>query len=209
MATKKVVKAPRKKKPSKKKTAKKKASTRAPRRSSRKITTKEQVATRNGCVSARLDPSLHKKLLTPSITNYIARLVRQGNYIEVAAACAGVSRLVVFQWLRKGSRAQRDFIEKGTEIPSDALPYVEFARVVLAAQAESESDAVKILEKLSKKNLHALTWRLERRFAQRWSKADRHFMTDESDEGSSFKLKLSLINDDDEDTDEFEDPDEN
>jgi transposase len=94
--------------------------------------------------------------LTPEIQEKIVQLLARGNYVETAAAAAGVGRHTVYDWLKKGANQKRG-------------KYREFADACTKAQADAEVLDLARLEKLSLKgDFRAITWRLERRNARRW-----------------------------------------
>ena len=66
--------------------------------------------------------------LTPEVTDQIARLIRVGNTVEVAAVAAGISRSTYFAWMDRGTKAG-----KADE------PYREFREAVGQARAEAEA----------------------------------------------------------------------
>lgn len=83
----------------------------------------------------------------PELMDRICDLVRAGNYIETAAASAGVTRDSLYRWMR-----QRP----------------EFAERVHKAQAESEARDVLLIGKAATEQWQAAAWRLERRNPRKW-----------------------------------------
>lgn len=97
-------------------------------------------------------PSKLDQATADKVISYLAR----GNYLETAAAAAGVSKSTVYEWMKRGMRSRRG-------------PYRDFVEAVEKAQAESEVLDLARLEKLSLKgDFRAITWRLERRNPRRW-----------------------------------------
>jgi len=98
--------------------------------------------------------------LTPETHAKIVGLLRHGNYLETAAAAAGISSRSIRNWIKKGA--------KGEE------PYATFAADVEQAIAEGEAlDVVKMAQlargtKEHAPDMRALSWRLERRHRERW-----------------------------------------
>ena len=91
-------------------------------------------------------------------TEFIRRYVQclsQCYYVETAASLAGVPVTKIRAWLKKGHR------EPGTI-------YADFLYEVEHALATVESDHVRALEALSKKEWKVAAWLLERRFPERW-----------------------------------------
>lgn len=98
--------------------------------------------------------------LTPELQNEICKVIRAGNYIETAAAFAGVSKQTLYNWMRKGRQAKSG-------------KYREFLDAVKKALAESEVRDVMIIAKAAEENWQAAAWRLERKFPDRWGRKDR------------------------------------
>lgn len=102
------------------------------------------------------NPKGGKTKLTPEVHTKIVTLLARGNYVETAAAAAGVGRHTVYDWLKRGAN-QRHGV------------YRDFADAVAKAQADAEVLDLARLEKLSNRgDFRAITWRLERRNARRW-----------------------------------------
>lgn len=98
--------------------------------------------------------------LTKELTDEICATVKAGNFIETAAAAAGISRSVLRLWLRKGNRAKNGI-------------YREFLDRIKRAQAEAEIKDVKQIETAAEEQWQAAAWRLERRNYKRWGKKDK------------------------------------
>lgn len=64
--------------------------------------------------------------LTPDVADTIVAAIRAGNYVETAAAYAGVNRATVFRWLKEADQ------------PGAGRSLVEFRDAVQRARAESE-----------------------------------------------------------------------
>lgn len=118
--------------------------------------------------------------------------IRSGNYVETAAAAAGIAKETYYEWLRVGANARA---KKGRTTKHEQR-CIEFSDAVAEAVAASEAMQVSLLEQLARggikvetvtekvadgkvlertvKTEHtlpsvaAITWRLERRFAKRW-----------------------------------------
>jgi len=72
--------------------------------------------------------------LTPQIQETIVTAIRCGNYLETAAAMAGIHKQTFYDWLHKGANAKKG--DKTTEV------YKSFSDAVLKAMAESEAVAI-------------------------------------------------------------------
>ena len=97
-------------------------------------------------------------ILTPELIKTICATVKAGNYIETAAAVAGIHKDTLYDWLKKAS--------------SKGGIYAEFSDAIKKALAESEARDVLIISEASKTNWTAAAWKLERRFAERWGRKD-------------------------------------
>jgi len=93
--------------------------------------------------------------LEPAVTQRIIDLMRAGNFLEVAAAAAGVHRTTLHRWLRLGRDQKRG-------------KYRKFADAVDRAQAESEARDVALIAKASPEDWRAAAWRLERKAPRRY-----------------------------------------
>lgn len=91
--------------------------------------------------------------LTPKVQKRICDAIRAGNYIETAAAFAGVTSRVVRTWMAEGRKAQ-------------AGKKREFVDAVEQALAEAEVRDVAFLAQSS--DWKARAFKLARRFPARW-----------------------------------------
>src|SRR5579862_9343198 len=95
--------------------------------------------------------------LTPENAQRVLDCIRAGNYLETAAAYAGISKSSLFSYLRRGNRQRRG-------------KYRDFLEAVERALAESEIRDVLTVERASKTDWKAAAWRLERKFPARWGR---------------------------------------
>jgi transposase len=100
--------------------------------------------------------------LTPEVTERVCQVLRAGNYLEVAAVAAGISRSTCYDWLKRGD-------PEGTA-PADA-PYRDFRESVEKARAEGEARNVTLIAQAAPKNWQAAAWLLERQFPERWGRS--------------------------------------
>ncbi|RKH77001.1 hypothetical protein D7X99_33115 [Corallococcus sp. AB032C] len=98
--------------------------------------------------------------LTPELQKKIIDAIRAGNYMETAAAYAGISKDTFFRWLRKGARAKSGI-------------YKDFHDAVEKALAESEVRDVMLIANAATTDWKAAAWRLERKFPDRWGRKER------------------------------------
>ncbi|MCZ7683897.1 MAG: hypothetical protein M5U28_36080 [Sandaracinaceae bacterium] len=94
--------------------------------------------------------------LTPGVHTIIVGAVAAGNFLETAAALAGVELDTAQRWIEAGAQPHS--------------PYAAFRRDVLAAEAESERRVLTaILLAAEAGDGRAASWFLERRHSRRWS----------------------------------------
>ncbi|MCS1351159.1 hypothetical protein [Mechercharimyces sp. CAU 1602] len=93
--------------------------------------------------------------LTPDVQQKILDAIRLGNYLETAAAYAGISKSTLYDWLRRGER------EKSGR-------YKEFSDAVEKHLAEVEVRDLAVITRAAQENWRAAAWRLERKFPDRW-----------------------------------------
>lgn len=131
-------------------------------------------------------------VLSPELTRKVCVQLRHGAYLETAAAVCGIDKRTLFSWLKQANDDRK--------AGKDDTIHVEFLRAVEEAQAESEHDDLELLSKVARKgNVHAITWRLERRNPRRWGPT-RRVLDDEDDANTgTFRLAYS-VDDDDEPT---------
>ena len=101
---------------------------------------------------------------TPEIAEKIIRSIRMGNYVDVAALCAGASRERLKEWLFKGANGHRT--------------YKQFTQDIQQAIAESEQRDLSLIDMAAIQGFwQAAAWKLERKFPNRWGKIQKVEMT--------------------------------
>ena len=110
-----------------------------------------------------------KKKISEEKIKQIVEAVRAGNFIETAAAFAGLSKQTLYNWLKEGMR-ERDRRENGEEPNRTKDMYVKFSIDIEQAMAEAEMRDVEIITKAAEQQWQAAAWRLERKFPDRWGK---------------------------------------
>lgn len=98
--------------------------------------------------------------LTPEIQAKIVEALRAGNYIETAAAYAGINKTTLYDWLKRGARDKSG-------------PYHTFSNAVEKAMADAEMRDVLLIANAAKENWQAAAWRLERKYPDKWGRKDR------------------------------------
>lgn len=132
---------------------------------------------------------------SPEITARVCSYVRQGNYVEIAAAAAGVNKSTLYDWLKRGAREAALRAREDAEAPPQRLskkrtrelaqraerrereePYLGFSDAVEQAMAEAE---ITLSLRLAKAGMgtkdvpaqwRADAFRLERLFPTRWGR---------------------------------------
>ena len=95
----------------------------------------------------------------------LVEAIRKGNYIDNAAAMAGIAESSYYHWIERGDAD----IEAGK-----VTIYSEFSEAIKRAKAEGEQiDLDHIADAAGKGNWQAAAWRLERRFPTKWGKQDK------------------------------------
>lgn len=112
----------------------------------------------------------------PTKLNYevqekIIQAIKAGNYMETAAAYAGINKSTLYDWLKRGEREkQRMGKNPRYRIRKSEKPYVEFSDAVEKALAEAEMRDVLLIGKAAEEQWQAAAWRLERKFPDRWGR---------------------------------------
>lgn len=102
--------------------------------------------------AARRRPGRPTKL-TDKRAALILDALRAGNYLETAAAAAGVHRDTLNEWRHK---------------------FPDFSDAVEKARAEAEVGHVGVIRRAAVETWQAAAWWLERSFPERWGRRDRH-----------------------------------
>lgn len=125
--------------------------------------------------------------LNPDMIQRICRVIHAGNYIETAAAYAGISKSSLYDWMKRG-REERDRIGSGMPPVEGEAIYLEFLDSIEKALAAGEIRDVAIIAKAAEDTWQASAWRLERRFPFRWGRREHHHI----DEGGETEHKSLL-----------------
>lgn len=112
--------------------------------------------------------------LTDDVYNTIVEYVSAGNYLETAAAAAGVDIRTVRRWIRDGADPESE--------------YAVFRREVLRSEAEAEHKLVSFLQDCAAAgDPRPAQWWLERRHPAKWSLRIQHVV------GEQFEAVISRI----------------
>jgi hypothetical protein len=100
--------------------------------------------------------------LNAEVSEKICQAIRAGNYMETAAAYAGIAKPTLYNWLKRG-RDEPDTI------------YGALVEAVELAVAEAEVRDVALIAKAADDGVwQASAWRLERRYPDRYGRRTRH-----------------------------------
>jgi len=109
--------------------------------------------------------------LTPEVHDLIVSAVRAGNYMETAAAFAGVHKATLFAWLKRGATSKKN------------SAYVRFHDAVKKATAEAEVRDIQTILAAAETQWQAAAWHRERMNPDRWGRAARLDVRTESVRG--------------------------
>lgn len=113
--------------------------------------------------------------INPKIQAKICDVIRAGNYIETAAAHAGIAKNTLYDWMKRGAR-EKERIEKAggrAKVKKSEAEYVEFSDAVEKALADAEVRDVMIIANAATSDWKAAAWRLERKFPDKWGRKDK------------------------------------
>lgn len=129
--------------------------------------------------------------LTPDLQKQITDVIRAGNYIETAAAFAGLHKSTLYDWMKRGAKERQRVAGTNKRMLKKELPFVEFSDAIEKALAESEVRDVMRVGEASKTDWKAAAWRLERKFPQKWGR--KFQQVDANDEERALKLELLML----------------
>lgn len=159
----------------------------------KKAPAKKKAATRKKATKNTLG---RPTLLTEKLTKEVAKYIKNGAYIETAAALAGISPTTFHLWLRTGKRL-RVKEEKGEKLTKADLLHVSFSHAIEKAQAFSEYNDIQLIGQHAKTEWAAAAWRLERKFPEKYGRAKRLTTKEERFlEMQILKLETELKQDD-------------
>lgn len=114
------------------------------------------------------------------IQKEIINMVKAGNFLETAAAFAGVDVSTIRRWIKRGERELQRIDENSggrAKIRKAEQKYVEFCTAIKKAKAESEIRDLLLIGNAAKEDWKAAAWRLERKYPERYGRTERHELT--------------------------------
>lgn len=93
------------------------------------------------------------------VASRIINAVKAGNYLEAAAAFAGISKGTLYDWMRTGTRSKAGKLKA-------------FSDAVEQAMGEAEVRHVLKISEAAKNDWKAAAWHLERKHHKRWGRKD-------------------------------------
>ncbi len=99
-----------------------------------------------------------------AVQSKIVAFILGGNYLEAAAAAAGVCKATVYDWLKRGAPGNEKKDPKGK--------FREFSDAVEKASGAAEVVAVGQIAQAGENSWQARAWWLERRFPARWGRVE-------------------------------------
>jgi hypothetical protein len=108
------------------------------------------------------------KKFDAEVATTIVKYLRSGAFIETAAAAAGISKVTLYEWLRRGRRQGKG-------------PMFDFVQLTEQAMGESEMMAILQISKAASTQWQAAAWHLERKYPERWGRRDRLEMSGTTD----------------------------
>lgn len=127
--------------------------------------------------------------INPKIMEKILNAIRAGNYMETAAAYAGIDKVTLYSWMKKGNQQPRSVYGQFLNALSEAQAQSQIRDVMnidLAAMGrknvyerdangklvfDGNGDPI-VIEYGFKPNWQASAWRLERKYPKLWGKQD-------------------------------------
>lgn len=113
--------------------------------------------------------------INPKIQAKICDAIRAGNYIETAAAHAGIHKSTLYDWMKRGAR-EKDRVEKAggrAKVKKAEADFVAFSDAVEKALADAEVRDVMIIANAATTDWKAAAWRLERKFPDKWGRKEK------------------------------------
>ncbi len=123
--------------------------------------------------------------LTSERRRQIIELVRDGNYVEVAARASGIAPSTLYEWKARGEEGG-----PGNE------RFVEFLESLTRAEAEAETAGVAAIRGAWTKDWRSAIEYLARRYPRRWAKDRQHPPAEDGGPGTIAELMALAVEED-------------
>lgn len=122
----------------------------------------------------------------------IVQAVRAGVFLETAAAFAGISKVTLHGWLKKGARARKGDLHEFQVRVEQAIAEAE-VRAVNTIQRAAQGITDKEGNIVERPDWKAASWYLERKHNKRWGKRDTRTIEGNPDKPIVTGLKVSIL----------------
>jgi hypothetical protein len=112
--------------------------------------------------------------ITDALIAKVCDLIEEGNFIDTAAVCAGISYGTYYNWHKWGDRKSDDF--RGGA-------YEKFFKAVKDAERRGEYHILQCLFDAEGKNWIRYAWVLERRFPGKWGRRYQQLPASQAEDG--------------------------
>jgi hypothetical protein len=118
-------------------------------------------------------------LFDPPTAARIITSIRLGNFVETAAAAAGISKPTLLKWLKAGRRARRRARKIAGGVPDLApltpmeVGLAKFSDDFGRASAEAEEMKSNLITAAGKKDWRAAAWQLERMMPDKYARREK------------------------------------
>ena len=129
--------------------------------------------------------------LTAEVQRLVVEALQAGNYIETAAALAGVHKDTLYEWLKRGRGQPRGVYRAFSDAVEKAMAIAEVRGVELVTRAGEGTPTVlnaqgQVVTPGIPPQWQAMAWRLERKYPEKWGRRQRlDIATPPPDEGST------------------------
>lgn len=105
-------------------------------------------------------------VLSEALIEEVCIYLRNGNFLDTSAACAGIPKEVLQRWLIRGRRALAL-----DPMPSADVPYAVFVREIEKASALAEKNNLARIERAGHTDWKAAAWLQSRRYKGKWGES--------------------------------------
>ena len=112
--------------------------------------------------------------ISDALVAKVCELIEEGNFIDTAAVCAGISYGTYYNWIKWGDKNHQDF--KGGA-------YENFFKAVKSAERKGEHFIFQCLFDAGPKEWVKFAWILERRFPAKWGRRFQQLPQSQHDDG--------------------------